>query len=84
MIITVSANVIVIIGYEMRPALGPNRLVCEYPHIPQQRIGDCITTLLYTITVYQTRQDPIFTHRVMGGGGGGGGGGDGGDLERND
>ena len=70
MIITVSANVIVIVGYEMRPALGPNMLVCEYPHIPQQRIGDCITTLLYTITVCR---DPIFTHRVMGWGGGGGG-----------
>ena len=72
MIITVSANVIVIVGYEMRPALGPNRLVCENPHISHQQIGDCITTLLYTITVYR---DPIFTHRVMGVGRGLGGGG---------
>ena len=79
MIITVSANVIVIVGYEMRPALGPNRLVCENPRIPHRRIGDCITTLLYTITVYQTRRDPIFYGQGVGGGGGGGG-----DLERYD
>ena len=66
MIITVSANAIVIVGYEMRPTLGPNRIVCENPHIQYQRIGDCITTLLYTITVYQTHRDPIFTDRVRG------------------
>ena len=71
MIITVSANVIVIVGYEMQPALGQHRLVCENPHISHQRIANCITTPLYTITVFQTRQDPIFTDRVRGGGGGG-------------
>ena len=54
----------------MRPVLGPNRLVCENPHISHQRSGDCIATLLYTIRVYQPRRDSTFKNRGPGGGGG--------------
>ena len=53
----------------MRPALGPHRLVFENPHSAHQRSGDCIATLLYTITVYQKRQDSIFMNRGLGVGG---------------
>ena len=67
----------------MRPALGAQRLVFENPHISHHRSGDCIAALLYTITVYRTRWDSIFTNRGLDGGGGGVGWG-GGDLERND
>ena len=70
---------------KLRPALKAQRLVFENPHISYHRSGDCIAALLYTITVYHTRWDSIFTNRGLGvGGGGGGGTWGGGDLERND
>ena len=55
---------------KVRPALGPHRLAFENPHISHQQIGDCIATLLYTIKVYQTHRDSIYTNRGVGRGGG--------------